>query len=263
MNATNFFEEKMLKLLKGETISMPTNLYLALYQSNPTDTGTGGTEVSYTGYTRQLISFTDPAVDGSGMSMSNTAMITFPEAPASSGNASYVAVVDNITIGSGNMWLYGALDQTLEIQAGVSPVFRQNTVKWIWSGNLSSYYRGKIMRVLGGVRASCPGFTPYVALCDGDPTGSGNEFSGNNYSRIPVTFTTPAQTTSGPCATQNDADILSGVASGNWGRLTTVAIYDAASQGNAFAVMSLGSSYNVQTGYSVGFHAGDLQFNIN
>ena len=264
MYATNFFENKMLMLLKGESITPPTNMYLALYQSDPTDTGTGGLEVTYTGYARRQVNFTEPAAEGNGLSMSNTSMITFPEVPVTSGSVNYVAVMDNPTIGSGNMWLYGKIEPGLSLQAGVSPVFRANTVKWIWSGNLSTYYRTKIMKVLAGVsRPTCAGFTPYIALCNGNPTGSGNEFSGNNYTRIPVEFTNPAQQTSGAGMVQNTQDILSGVASGNWGDLDTVAIYDASSQGNAFAVLPLGTSYRVITGYAVGFHQGGIQFNVN
>ena len=110
---------------------------------------------------------------------------------------------------------------------------------------------------------NCSGFSPYVGFCNGDPTGAGSEFSGNNYSRVSVTMTAPAQQASGAALSQNSADILSGVATGNWGALNTVAIFDASSSGNAYAVISLGTSYNATSGYAVGFHAGDLQFSVN
>lgn len=259
MYATNYFEELMLNLMRSQSITAPANIYLALFQSNPTDTGTAGTEVAYTGYARQAITFSAPAASGSGLAMQNTALITFPEAPASAGTATYVAVMDSLS--GGNMWLYGQLDQPLTIQAGVSPVFRAGSVKWIWTGNLSTYYRTAIMNTLRGT--NCSGFAPYVALCNGDPTGAGNEFSGNNYARISVTMTAPAQQASGTALSSNSADILSGVATGSWGTLNTVAIYDASSAGNAYAFMNIGTSYIVTTGYAVGFHAGDLQFNVN
>lgn len=259
MYATNYFEGLMLNLMRSQSITAPSNRYLALFQSNPTDTGTAGTEIAYTGYARQPITFSAPAASGSGLAMQNTELITFPEAPASAGTVTYVAVMDSLS--GGNMWLYGQLDQALTVQAGVSPVFRAGSVKWIWTGNLATYYRTKIMDVLRGT--SCSGFSPYVGLCNGDPTGAGNEFSGNNYTRIAVEMTAPAQQSSGTALSQNTEDVLSGVATGNWGTLNTVAIFDAVSSGNAFAVINLGTSYNVTTGYAVGFHAGDLQFNIN
>lgn len=259
MYATNYFENLMLNLMRSQSITAPANVYLALYQSNPGDTGTEGTEVAYTGYARQAITFSAPASSGSGLMMQNTSLITFPEAPAAAGTATYVAVVDSLS--GGNMWLYGQLDTPLVIQGGVSPVFRAGNVKWIWSGNLSTYYRTAIMNTLRGT--NCSGFTPYVGLCNGDPTTSGNEFSGNNYSRLPVSFTAPAQQASGTAQVQNSAAITSSIATGNWGTLNTVAIFDASTSGNAYAVIPLGSSYSISTGYTAGFREGNLQFNVN
>lgn len=261
MYASNYFENAMLNLMKNTSITAPSNLYLALYLSNPTDDGAQGTEISYSGYARQAITFSVPATSGNGLSMQNTALISFPEASTSAGAVTYVAVFDNATIGSGNMWLYGQLDTPLNVQSGVSPVFRAGSVKWTWSGNLSTYYRTAIMNTLRGT--NCSGFAPYLAFCNGDPTGAGSEFSGNNYSRPSVTMTAPTQQDSGAAMSQNTADVLTGVASGNWGTLTTVAIYDAQTAGNAYAVINLGTSYNATAGYAVGFHAGDLQFSVN
>ena len=67
MYATNYFENLMLNVTRQQNISAPATMYLALYQSNPSDTGTGGTEVSYSGYARQAITFSAPAVSGSGL----------------------------------------------------------------------------------------------------------------------------------------------------------------------------------------------------
>lgn len=259
MYASNYFEDAMLNLMRSQNITAPSNLYVGLFLSNPTDTGTAGTEISYTGYARQAITFSAPAASGAGLSTENTLAITFPESESAAGTITFVGIFDSLT--GGNMWLYGQLDSPLVVQTGVSPVFRAGALKWIWSGNLSTYYRTAVMNVLRGT--SCSGFAPYIALCNGDPTGSGNEFSGNNYSRFAVSMTAPAQQTSGTDQVQNSAEVISPIASGNWGTLNTIAIYDAAAGGNAYAVISLGTSYNMTTGYAAGFHAGDLQVNIN
>ena len=259
MYATNYFEEAMLNLMRGASISAPAGVYLALFLSNPGDTGEDGQEITYSGYARQAVSFSAPPASGGGLVMQNTEMISFPESSTSAGNVTYVAVYDSLS--GGNMWLYGQLDTPLSVQTGVSPVFRAGSVKWIWSGNLSTYYRTAIMNTLRGT--NCSGFSPYVGFCNGDPTGSGSEFSGNSYSRIAVTMSVPAQQSSGTALTQNAEDVLTPVATGNWGTLTTVAIFDAQSAGNAYAVIPLGTSYNVTAGYACGFHAGALQFNIN
>ena len=259
MYATNYFENAMLNLMRGTSITAPATMYLALFLSNPGDDGTSGTEITYSGYERKAITFSTPAASGSGLVTQNTTMISFPESSTSAGTVTYVAVYDDQS--AGNMWLYGQLDTPLTVQTGVSPVFQAGTVKWIWSGNLSTYYRTAIMNTLRAT--NCSGFSPYVGFCNGDPTGAGNEFSGNNYSRVAVTMTAPAQQSSGTALSQNSADVLSSVATGNWGTLDTVAIFDASTGGHAYAVISLGTSYNATSGYAVGFHAGALQMNVN
>ena len=261
MYATNFFEDYMLNLLRGQNIPAQANMYLALFLSNPSDTGTAGTEISYSGYARQKITFTTPTPSGSGMMMQNSATISFPESPvAISSPVSYVGVYDSSSIGTGNMWLYGQLDTPLTVQAGVSPVFREGNVKWIWSGNLTTYYRTAIMNTLRNT--ACSGFTPYIAFCNGDPTTTGSEFSGNNYARVPVTMTVPAQQSSGTDLTQNESEVISSISTGSWGTLTHVALCDNSTGGNYFAVQST-TSYTTPSGTAIGYHAGTLQFNVN
>ena len=259
MYATNYFENAMINLMRAQSITAPAKMYLALFLSVPADDGTGGTEISYSGYARQEVTFSAPATEGAGLSMGNTSLISFPESSSSAGNVQCVAVFDSLT--GGNMWLYGPLDTPLNVQAGVSPVFQAGSVKWIWSGNLSTTYRTAIMNTLRGT--NCSGFSPYVGFCNGDPTTTGNEFSGNGYARVSVTMTAPTQQANGTALTQNSADIVSNVSTGNWGTLNTVAIYDASTAGNAYAVIPLGTSYSIPVGSSVGFHAGNLQMNIN
>ena len=142
-----------------------------------------------------------------------------------------------------------------------SPVFREGNVKWIWSGNLSTYYRTAVMNTLRGTNLS--GFTPYIGFANGDPTGSGNEFSGNNYARVSTTFSAPAQQSSGTAMIQNSNPITTGIATGTWGIWNTAVIYDSQTGGNAYAVIPLNSSYLITTGYTAGFAAGNLQFNVN
>ena len=259
MYASNYFENAMLNLMRGQSIAAPGTLYLALFLSNPGDSGTDGTEVSYTGYTRQAITFSAPTASGSGLMMQNASLISFAEAQSSAGTVTHVGVFDSQT--GGNMYLYGPLDQGLVIQSGVSPVFRAGSVKWIWTGNLTTYYRTQIMNTLRGI--NCVGFAPYVGLCNGDPSSSGSEFSGGDYARIAVTFSAPAQQISGAAMVQNVADAISGISTGTWGTLNYIVIYDAQTGGSPYAAISLGRSYSITLGTAVGFHTGDLQFSIN
>lgn len=259
MYATNYFEAKMLNLMRGQSITAPANVYLALFLSNPSDTGAAGTEISYTNYARMPITFSSPSASGSGLMMQNTNQISFAEASSSVGTVTYVGVYDALS--GGNLLLYGQLDTALVVQSGVTPVFRTGAVKWIWSGNLSTYYRTAIMNTLRGT--DCSGFTPYVALCNGDPTGSGNEFNGNAYSRFEVTMSAPAQQSSGVAQSSNTTDVISNTSTGNWGQLTYIGICDAISNGNFFAVIPLTTTFSMVSGSSAGFRSGNLKFNVN
>lgn len=254
MYATNYFEDLMLNLVaQHQSITAPTRLYLELFQSNPGDEGTGGTPISYSGYARQQIVFTEPAAEGNGLSMQNTAQISFSESPINAGTVQYVGVYDSLS--GGNLLLYGQLDTPLVVNAQVSPVFRAGSIKWIWSGNLSAYYRRAIMNILRGTNLI--GFDGYLGLHNGD-----NEFAGNNYARIPVSFTRPEQQASGADMISNAEEITSSIATGNWGTLNRVVIYDALTNGHAYAEINI-NSISMTTGYAVLLHAGDLQFSIN
>ena len=259
MYATNYFENQMLNLMRNTSITAPANVYLALFLSNPGDSGSEGTEISYTNYARQAVAFTAPAASGSGYMIQNSAQISFAEATSNVGTVTYVGVYDALT--GGNLLLYGQLDTPLVVQSGVTPVFRANSVKWIWSGNITSYYTAAIMNTLRG--ENCSGFNPYIALCQGDPTAAGNEFSGDNYARFAVEFSAPVQQSNGADQVSNNADVISNSSTGSWGQLTYIAIADAASNGNYFAVIALSSTFNMVTGSSAGFRAGNLKFNVN
>ena len=259
MYASNFYESLVLNLMRGQSAAAPAKLYLALFLSNPGDTGSEGTEITYTGYARQEIDFSAPAASGSGLMVQNTSLISFAEAQSSAGTVTYVAVFDSLT--GGNMWLYAPLDIALVVQNGVSPVFRAGNIKFLMSGNFSVYYRTQILNLLRGTNVT--GFAPYIALCNGDPTASGNEFSGGDYERIPVTMSAPSQQSSGAALSVNVSDNMSNVSTANWGSLTHIAIYDDSTGGSPFVIIDLGRSFAAPIGTTMGAHAGDLQISFN
>lgn len=259
MYASNYYENNVLNLMRGQSINAPQSLFLAMFLSNPGDTGVEGTEISYPAYSRQPISFSVPSPSGSGLMIQNTSLVSFDESTVSAGTVTYIAVFDSIT--GGNMWLYAPLDQALVVQNGVSPVFRAGNIKFIMSGNFSTYYRTQILNVLRGTNVI--GFVPYVALCNGDPTTTGSEFSGGDYERIRVTMSIPTQQTSGAALSINVGDSMGNVSTANWGSLTHAVIYDAQTGGSPFCIFDLGRVYGVPIGTAVGIHDGDLQVSFN
>lgn len=263
MYATNYFENKMLNLLRGADITAPQAVYLALFHTNPTDTGAAGQEASYSGYTRKVIEFSAPAeTDGTPDSMytENTNEIGYAEAPSDAGVVNYIAIFDAQS--GGNMLLYCELSNPLNVVAGIAPVFRTSSIRWTWNGVFSNAVKTGIMNTLRGTTLT--GITPWVALCSGDIEASGAEFRGGNYARFRIEFSAPQQDTStGAAKVSNTALVLSNVATANWGSLTHVAIMDAQNDGTIFAVIQLPNAFSINTNMTVGFNIGTFQLSLN
>lgn len=85
----------------------------------------------------------------------------------------------------------------------------------------------------------------YVALFTSDPTdaGSGTEISGNAYVRKQVTFSSPSNG-----VTSNSADVTFDQATGNWGTVSHIGIFDASTSGNLLYHTPLTSSKTIETG---------------
>lgn len=111
MSFSNYLENKVLLHVFGATAyTAPATLYVALFTSDPGETGSG-TEVSGGSYARQTIAFTV-----TGNQASNTAAVEFPTATASWGTITYAAVYDAVS--GGNLLAYGALTTSKTIASG-------------------------------------------------------------------------------------------------------------------------------------------------
>lgn len=101
--------------------------------------------------------------------------------------------------------------------------------------------------------------TVYAALFTTATTdaGGGTEVSGGSYARTAVTFGAP---TDG--STSNTADVTFPTATGAWGTVTHVAIYDAATAGNMLFHGALTASKTVNSGDTFKFATGDLTITL-
>ena len=99
----------------------------------------------------------------------------------------------------------------------------------------------------------------YLGLFTSAPgeTGGGTELSGSAYVRKAVNFTTSGDTTS------NNAAIEFPTATGSWGTVTHVGVFDAASSGNLMAYATLSSSKAIATGDVFRVPSGDLDITLN
>lgn len=120
MSFSNYLENELLDhfLMQGDYTS-PSNVYVALSTTDPTEDGTGITEPA-DGYSRVSTGAADWEAAASG-SISNANDITFSEATGSWGDISHFALFDAST--GGNMLAYSALNSTKTVSSGDTPVF--------------------------------------------------------------------------------------------------------------------------------------------
>lgn len=112
--------------------------------------------------------------------------------------------------------------------------------------------------VFGGAAYTAPS-TLYLGLFTGAPsdTGGGTELSGNAYARLPM-----AMSVSGNTATNSAAEEFA-TATGSWGTITHVGVFDASSSGNLMAYGTLSASKSVGTGDVFRIPAGDLDITLD
>ena len=112
--------------------------------------------------------------------------------------------------------------------------------------------------VFAGAAYTAPS-TKYIGLFTAAPgeAGGGTEVSGNAYARQSVAFTTSGNTTS------NNAAVEFPTASGSWGTVTHVGVYDASTSGNLMAYATLSSSKAIDTGDVFRVPSGDLDITLN
>lgn len=98
----------------------------------------------------------------------------------------------------------------------------------------------------------------YVALFTDDPTdaGTGTEVSGGSYARTAVTFTVSGDTAS------NSGAVEFPEATGSWGTITHIGIYDASTSGNLIAHAALTASKAIASGDILRFPIGDLDVTL-
>ncbi len=88
-------------------------------------------------------------------------------------------------------------------------------------------------------------------------TAPGSEVSGNGYVRKPVTLTVSASLAT------NMTTVEWSAATGNWGTVTSLAVYDALTGGNQIAHSDLTASKDVSTGDVFRIPAGLLDINLD
>ena len=99
----------------------------------------------------------------------------------------------------------------------------------------------------------------YIGLFTAIPNeaGGGTEVSGGAYVRNAATFTVTGNTAS------NSAAIEWAAATGSWGTITSIAIFDAVTAGNMIGYAALTTSKTIATGDVFRIPAGDLDVTLD
>ena len=98
----------------------------------------------------------------------------------------------------------------------------------------------------------------YLGLFTSNPgEGGGTEISGNGYTRKAVTFTVSGDTATNSGAVEFDA------ATGSWGTISHVAVFDASSGGAQIAYAALTTAKAIDTGDVLRFPTGDVDITLD
>jgi len=120
MAKSNTAKQMVLNFLaRNQSVTQPTQLYLALYFTNPTDADTG-TEANYAGYQRQAVTFSAPQLSGGQAIIQNSAQIQFGVVPSAAGSIAYAGL--KTAQDGGDLVYYGALSATYQLNQGVQPI---------------------------------------------------------------------------------------------------------------------------------------------
>jgi hypothetical protein len=125
---SDYLENKFIDwLLRGQTFTAPTNVYIGLYTAAPTDAG-GGTEVTGGSYARVTVASSlanwagtqsagsTTASSGTGGQTSNNGAITFPSPTGNWGTVTHFGIFDAST--SGNLLYWAALTASKTVNNG-------------------------------------------------------------------------------------------------------------------------------------------------
>ena len=129
------------------------------------------------------------------------------------------------------------------------------------AGSFTDYLEDKILKHVFTNTAYTSPTTVYVGLFTVAPTdvGGGTEVSGSGYTRKSAAFTVSGTTT----LATNSAAIEFDAATGSWGTIVAIAVFDASTSGNMLAFADLTTSKTIATGDVLRIPAGDLDITLS
>ena len=259
MYACDYLEKGVLNALRGTAFPAPSKCDLALYISDPGESGTNGTETLYDGYRRMEIDFSAPADVSGGVGIQNLLDLTFPAAATAAGTITHIGVLDSLA--GGNMLARGELIEPLVIGKDETPVVLAGDVLFYLTGDLSRAWKAKVLNLFRG--QSLAGITPFHSLWNGSPESGGAELSGDNYARVAVSFSAPVEQPSGQLLARNTVAASYPRPSTAWGTWTHSAICSADSSGEPVWIKARAEPMALKKGYMPMIAEGAVEVGLN
>lgn len=132
MARSNSLENSWLKLILQNvsitnlaTASGVTNLYVALYTTDPTDADSG-VEANYTSYARVAVARTTGGWTVSNNIGTNAATITFPQSTGGTNTITHVGI--RTASSGGDLLWHGNIDASVTINSGDTPKFNAGEI---------------------------------------------------------------------------------------------------------------------------------------
>jgi len=271
-NASNFLEDAVLNhFFRNSAVASPSQVFLALYRTNPTDFDTG-LEVSGGGYARQRIIFSPPVQSGGASTISNSDAIQYPEATSDwTGTGETVGFWGIRTaLTGGNLLAYGeftdegrqnngkyAVTRFDQYNVGVGRInirFNNRASNWLQNAVLNHFFRNTA--VSGPAQI-------FLALYISDPTADdiGIETAYTGYARQMVTFDTPTQV-GGAAVIRNSAVLNFPIPSLDIGTVAFFGLRSASAGGNLLAFAPWSVAKEIFAGMQFSVSAGNLEVSL-
>lgn len=121
---TNTMEAEIVEVFLRKASKTGSDIYVALFESDPGE-ASGGTETSYTGYARQLATWTP--LDGNGQTK-NVGALTYPANgnPVNAATITHLVLLDALS--GGNRLLYAPLTASKTLSPGDVLSFAVNAI---------------------------------------------------------------------------------------------------------------------------------------
>ena len=248
---TNYGENKLVDMIRGQALSLPADWYLSLLSA-----GDDATLTEISGYARQPAARslaewagtqgagTTAASNGTSHRTSNNSAVDFGLAGGAI-TVNAVGLHDALT--SGNAWAWAPLVTPLVLALNDPIEFDPGAIEWTLgaTGGLSDYLSNKLIDLLWRGQAYTWPNNQFCRLMTSAPTnaGGGTEVSGGSYAAQAIASsltawagtqgdgtTSPSNGTSGK--TSNNDPVIFPSPSAGWGTVSHFRLDDASSGGN-------------------------------